>query len=150
MHAAFPRLTFVCPFTMCRSVQLLERTVWSYVAIPVIYLAMMLIRTGCTALFNPLFSVLGEPLSWQEILFVGWAGLRGSVSLIMVSAFVAGSSFVFAGGARETDVVHADISLWTSAFVLLTLVINGPLIGLVACVVLLYCVSFMSAHLDSI
>lgn len=116
-----------------RSVRLLNRSAWSYVAIPLIYIFMLLIRTSCVALFNPIFKLLGEGLDIKEILFVGWAGLRGGVSLIMVSAFMTGSMLTlnaaFSENASEADkenaYVNADISLWTACFVVLTLLING-------------------------
>jgi NhaP-type Na+/H+ or K+/H+ antiporter len=111
-----------------RSADLLPRTAWSYGAIPLIYIFMMLIRCLCVALFNPVFNALGEGLSKSEIFFIGFAGLRGSVSLIMVSAFATGTRLSLAN-ADEASMVYADISLWASAFVVLTLVINGPMIA---------------------
>lgn len=111
------------------SVQILQVTAWSYAAIPAIYAFMLAVRTVCVALFTPVFRAVGEALSLQEIAFVGWSGLRGSVSLIMLSAFNSGN---VAGAPlpeqepTQLDVVNADINLWVSAFVLLTLVINGP------------------------
>lgn len=111
-----------------RSVSNFKRTAWSYVAIPLIYLFMVLIRSACVGLFNPLFKALGEGLSPAEIVFIGFAGLRGSVSLIMVSAFATGTRLTLASPG-DSALVNADISLWASAFVVLTLVINGPLIA---------------------
>ena len=116
-----------------RSVKLLNRSAWSYAAIPLIYIFMLLIRTTSVALFNPIFRLLGKGLSSAEILFVGWSGLRGGVSLIMVSAFTTGSMLTLNALSdapteqeREQAAVNADISLWTACFVVLTLVINGP------------------------
>jgi NhaP-type Na+/H+ or K+/H+ antiporter len=111
-----------------RSADLLPRTGWSYGAIPLIYIFMVFIRCFCVALFNPVFNALGEGLSKAEIFFIGFAGLRGSVSLIMVSAFATGTRLSLAN-ADEAAMVNADISLWASAFVVLTLVINGPMIA---------------------
>ncbi|KAL4547435.1 hypothetical protein Ndes2526B_g06687 [Nannochloris sp. 'desiccata'] len=111
-----------------RSAELLPRSGWDYGAIPAIYLFMVLIRCLCVWLFNPVFRALGEGLSRQEIFFIGFAGLRGSVSLIMVSAFATGTRLSIAN-ADEAALVNADISLWASAFVVLTLVINGPMIA---------------------
>lgn len=113
---------------LIRSAELFPRAGWNYGAIPVIYLFMMFIRCLCVALFNPVFSALGEGLSKREIFFIGFAGLRGSVSLIMVSAFTSGTRLSIANG-DESALVNADISLWASAFVVLTLVINGPMIA---------------------
>lgn len=110
-----------------RSITMFPRTVWSYVAVIFIYIFMLVVRTICMAIGNPLFLAVGEGLSAAEIFFVGWSGLRGSVSLIMVSAFTTGASLTFE--TNETNgmgAVNADISLWSSLFVVLTLVINGP------------------------
>lgn len=117
-----------------RSLESYDQSTMSLAAIPLIYIFMMLIRTGCVALFNPLFKALGQGLSVGEVFFVGWAGLRGSVSLIMVSAFASGSRLTFmntknAGGYSDAAVVSSDISLWVPCFVVLTLVINGPTIA---------------------
>lgn len=115
---------------LIRSVKLLNRTAASYYAIPCIFVAMIIIRTTCIALFNPLFRALGEGLAPREIVFVGWAGMRGAVSLIMVSAFASGSRPMFEEGqGSSAAAVSADISLWTAAFVVLTLLINGPSIA---------------------
>ena len=111
-----------------RSVTNFQRTAWSYVAIPLIYVFMLVFRCLCVALFNPLFRALGEGLSPAEIFFIGFAGLRGAVSLIMVSAFATGTRLTNSSP-DESSLVNADISLWSSAFVVLTLVINGPLIA---------------------
>jgi len=115
-----------------RSVQLMTRTAWSYAAIPLIWLFMLIIRTACITMFNPLFRVFGEGLTIPEIVFTGWSGLRGSLSLIMVSSFTAGSYLTFEqsqGGDNAIAAVNADISVWSAAFVVLTLIVNGPLIG---------------------
>lgn len=135
---------------------ILGGTAWSYAAIPCIYAFMMLIRTGCMALFNLTFFrwikererpalgggawgrrlrlgrwleeaaggqggaagpqpgpwLRGSPgrqprpaapcphphpcpcfppaaLTWAEVLFSGWAGLRGAISLILNADFIA-------------------------------------------------------------
>lgn len=110
---------------------------WSYIAIPLIWAFMVLIRTGCLALFNltafswvkerawrcrrprrcgreqrrersrsprlpsqALPARLSTPssrrrprppagLTWAEVAFTGWAGLRGAISLIMTADFIA-------------------------------------------------------------
>lgn len=114
-----------------RSVAAFSRSAWSYAAVPIIFLYMLVLRLICIGLFNPFFNILGEGLSFAEIIFVAWCGLRGSLSLILASSFTTGSSlsFVDTQAATDTALVNADISLWTSSFVLLTLLINGPTIG---------------------
>eukprot|EP00887_Chlorella_sp_A99_P005087 scaffold25.g5087.t1 len=128
------------------SIVILNNTAWSYAAIPLIYLSMMLIRVGCIFLFNwTVFKWLkegecrapgwaGTVLTWQEVLFTGWSGLRGAVSLILIADFVNVSTLRGNPANRgdpfnDVDVVNGDISLWTSAFVFLTLCINAPAIG---------------------
>lgn len=101
-----------------------------YVSIFLIYLFMLIIRTGCIALFNPIFRLVHKTLSVAEIAFIGWSGLRGAVSLILLSSL----SFVpaFLGGLDldESAVdARSDITLWTSFFIIFTLIINGPLIA---------------------
>jgi hypothetical protein len=46
--------THLITFTMllCSSIDILGGNAWSYAAIPLIYVFMLLIRTGCLALFN--------------------------------------------------------------------------------------------------
>ncbi len=69
----------------CRSTTIASTTAWSYAGIPLVYVFMFLVRGLCITLFNPLFRFAGEMLSWRQILFVTWSGLRGSVSLILIS-----------------------------------------------------------------
>ncbi|KAL6780791.1 hypothetical protein ACKKBF_B11690 [Auxenochlorella protothecoides x Auxenochlorella symbiontica] len=117
------------------SVAILNNTAWSYAAIPLIWVFMFFIRAGCLVLFNPIFKWVGEALSTQDIIFTSWCGLRGAVSLIMVADFISNSQFHLGDRNNPEDpytvlnAVNADISLWTSAFVLLTLVVNAPFIG---------------------
>jgi hypothetical protein len=104
---------------------------WAYGAIPLLYLFIMALRVACIALFNvTAFRWLGEALDWREILFVGWAGLRGGVSLIMVSLFASQARSLYGRAYSPVEqTVDAEISLWTACLVLMTLAINGPLIG---------------------
>ena len=110
-----------------------------YASIIIIYLFMMIIRTGCVALFNPLFHLIKRPLTAAEILFVGWCGLRGAVSLILLATISTNSDFTDANDPQSAYTlvdngtgrvnVKSDIALWTTTFVILTLVVNGPLIA---------------------
>jgi len=108
-----------------RSLIQLPNQAMNYIAIPLIYIFMILIRTFCITLFNSIFHLIGQGLNAAQILFVGWSGLRGAVSLIMVSAFGTGEQLVTSTYAT----VNSDISLWTSSFVVLTLIINGSSIS---------------------
>ncbi|KAL4855761.1 Sodium/hydrogen exchanger 8 [Chlorella vulgaris] len=120
------------------SIDILGGNAWSYAAIPLIYVFMLLIRTGCLALFNiSVFAWIRERLGWTEVLFTGWSGLRGSISLIMTADFIAHSVTVCAGAPTYlscayvlADRVNSDIAIWTASFVVLTLVINAPSISL--------------------
>ena len=58
----------------------LPKSALAYASVVLIYLFMLIIRTGCVALFNPIFHLMKSPMSAAEILFVGWCGLRGAVS----------------------------------------------------------------------
>ena len=160
MHARLPADTVPwspSPLPPCSSIDVLGAQAWSYAAIPCIYIFMMLIRTGCLALFNLTFfrwirererrrwlwlvwgvawfrlhgCVLGgggvrarcrhdlpresstclptgpcsatsnrrrpphtsprppAGLTWAEVAFTGWCGLRGAISLIMAADFIA-------------------------------------------------------------
>ncbi|PRW32594.1 Sodium hydrogen exchanger 7 [Chlorella sorokiniana] len=118
---------------LIRSIDILGGQAWSYAAIPFIFIFMMLIRTGCLALFNlTAFTWIKERLSWAEVVFTGWAGLRGAISLILNADFIAHSAFLQGDKSnpddpyRQLDQVNSDIAIWTSAFVLLTLVVNAP------------------------
>ena len=101
-----------------------------YVSIFLIYLFMLIIRTGCIALFNPLFRLAHKPLSAAQIAFVGWSGLRGAVSLILLSSLPDSGAYFEAPDTNESKVeVKSDITLWTAFFIVFTLIINGPLIA---------------------
>ena len=62
------------PFFCRRSVSTLGYTGWSYGAIPLIWVFMMMIRGGCLTVFNLLFRLLGERegpcccARWAELL----------------------------------------------------------------------------------
>lgn len=109
-----------------RSIKLIPKNTMAYVSILLIYLFMLLIRTFCVGLFNPLFHLAGRGLTAAEILFIGWSGLRGAVSLIMVSSLSTGTRV---GIKSEEANVNSDIALWTAFFVIFTLTINGPCIA---------------------
>ncbi|KAI3423997.1 hypothetical protein D9Q98_009830 [Chlorella vulgaris] len=120
-----------------RSVNILGGNAWSYGAVPLIFIFMLFVRTGCLALFNiSVFAWIRERLGWTEVVFTGWCGLRGSVSLIMIADFISNTALLQGDTtnpddpSRERDRVNSDISVWTASFVLLTLVINAPSIGL--------------------
>ncbi|KAF8065728.1 NHX8 [Scenedesmus sp. PABB004] len=102
----------------------LATTLWM---VPIIYAILMLLRFGLTAAFRPLFIAIRGDMSFSECIFITVAGLRGSASLIMGSAVV---TYQTSGtkGAPEFSVVKAMMVFWTAGFVLLTLLINAPLL----------------------
>ena len=119
----------------------LPKSALAYASVVLIYLFMLIIRTGCVALFNPIFHLMKSPMSAAEILFVGWCGLRGAVSLILLATLSSGTG-TFARVSSGVDGLYdgemmnngainvkSDIALWTTTFIILTLVVNGPLIA---------------------
>lgn len=80
-----------------------ETTLWM---LPVIYIILMLLRFGLTAMFRPLFLLIKGDINMKEMVFVTVAGLRGSASLIMGSAVVT-QQFSKVAGTPETFSVRA-------------------------------------------
>ena len=113
-----------------RSIELVFSNGWNIAAIPILFLFMIAFRIVCLFMFNPLFHWMREGLTWQEVIFSGWAGLRGSTSLMLIAALTTTSN-IFQGGEGPDDGILADIALWTAAFVFLTLCINAPSLGFV-------------------
>ena len=113
-----------------RSIELVFSNGWNIAAIPIVFIFMIAFRIVCLFMFNPLFHWIKEGLTWQEVIFSGWAGLRGSVSLMLIAALTTTSN-IFQGGEGPDDGILADIALWTVAFVFLTLCINAPSLGFV-------------------
>ena len=119
---------------LIRSLSVNPKHVMDFVSIPLIYIFMLLIRTFCIAIFNPIFKLSGRRLSLSEIFFLGWSGLRGAASLILLTYILGSKIFLKTDAATNGKVTEyrqaaSNIALWTSCFVVLTLVINGPCIG---------------------
>eukprot|EP00775_Hariotina_reticulata_P013876 gene13876-13995_t len=94
--------------------------------LPVIYIILMLVRFVLTIAFRPLFIAIKGDMTFRECIFVCAAGLRGSASLIMGSAVV--TDQLHGQGDVTFSVVKAMMVFWTAGFVLLTLLINAPLL----------------------
>lgn len=118
-----------------RTISQIPTDAMTYVSIPLIYIFMLFIRTFCIAIFNPIFGLAGKSLSVAEITFTGWSGLRGAVSLILMSSLAGGNNFlnivddevtVSESYAIQMRSIKADMTLWTAWFVILTLIVNGP------------------------
>ncbi|KAL0021928.1 hypothetical protein WJX79_007439 [Trebouxia sp. C0005] len=92
--------------------------------LPLIYIVFNCIRFIVIFALRPLFKLLHRDLSTKEIVFASIAGLRGSVSLIMAQAFVTESSTTTA----DARMIKAELVLWVAGFVLLSLIINAPML----------------------
>eukprot|EP00879_Flechtneria_rotunda_P004544 GHRR01004799.1.p1 GENE.GHRR01004799.1~~GHRR01004799.1.p1 ORF type:complete len:1688 (+),score=648.93 GHRR01004799.1:153-5216(+) len=103
----------------------LPTTLWM---LPIIFIVLTLLRFGLTFAFRPLFILMRGDLSFKECIFVCAAGLRGSASLIMGSAVVTEQLHTVVQPDTTFDVVRAMMVFWTAGFVLLTLLINAPLL----------------------
>lgn len=109
-----------------RSASQLNKSAWNYGAIPIIFLFMYAFRGACMVAFKPIFKLMGTSVSLPECAFATVAGLRGSLTLIMAADFIIHSDFYSGGPVAEANF---DVVLWASAFVLLSLLINAPLIA---------------------
>ncbi|PSC68844.1 Sodium hydrogen exchanger 7 [Micractinium conductrix] len=111
---------------VARSAGQLSKNAWNYAAIPIIFLFMYAFRGACMIAFMPIFKLFGTKVSLPDTAFATVAGLRGSLTLIMAADFIIHSDFYSGGPVAEANF---DVVLWASAFVLLSLLINAPLIG---------------------
>lgn len=85
--------------------------------LPIIYIILMLLRFGLTAMFRPLFLLIKGDINMKEMVFVTVAGLRGSASLIMGSAVVTQQFAKVAGTPETFSVRTAQLGRRLSAFV---------------------------------
>lgn len=69
LHTPSPPQTTHLSLVSCSSAQSIGYSAWSYGAIPLIYVFMMLIRGGCLTAFNPLFRLIKEREWVQYALF---------------------------------------------------------------------------------
>ena len=74
----------------------------------------------------PQFMHASAALTLAQISFATVGGLRGSLSLIMTADFIINSNFL---NGSPTVEENADIVLWVATFVLLTLLINAPMMS---------------------
>ena len=94
--------------------------------VPIIFIAMFVVRALCVAIINGVFWLLkSSPLSWHEVPFVTWGGLRGALSLIMAMVIAAEHAHK-SGDENDDSLIIAQMVTWTSSFVLITLVVNAP------------------------
>jgi len=96
--------------------------------LPLIYIAIFVIRLLGMVLVSPLLKVLGASLSAKTCTFATFGGLRGALCLILVQNMI--QSNIQLGELPDTVLeVRGEIALWASGFVLMTLLINAPLLG---------------------
>ena len=88
---------------------------WGYMFLN--YLAVNVARFVVIFLFFPLYSRMGNGVTWQEAVFMGWGGLRGAVGLAMAMSVALTDKFHGADG--ERFLFHVG------GMALLTLIING-------------------------
>eukprot|EP00798_Chlamydomonas_sp_ICE-L_P021081 gene21081-27964_t len=100
------------------------------VTLPMIYLLFTLLRGVLIAISVPFMKLSGADihLPWQGIVFCTMGGLRGAVSLILAQAVLTYEAEEDTERSIEERTVAAQMGLFTSGFVLLTLCVNGPLI----------------------
>lgn len=109
-----------------RSAHLLNHTPWAYGVVFLVYVFMTLSRHAFFELLRPLARWRGTPLTRSHCLFATLGGLRGALSLTLLTDFLLREHASADEGLRGVD---ACIVLWVSSFVLLTLLVNVPLLG---------------------
>ncbi|KAK9831565.1 hypothetical protein WJX74_000240 [Apatococcus lobatus] len=91
--------------------------------LPLIYLAIFVVRGLSVAALAPLLRLSGTHLTRGGQILSTLAALRGGISLILAQTLVLGFNKV-----QQDRVVVSQITLWTAGIVLLTLLLNAPLI----------------------
>lgn len=74
------------------------------------------------------FFKLSEGGNFKQTIFVTLAGLRGSLSLVLVQSIIQSASEIGSNNTVESR-VQAEMALLTALYVLATLVINAPILG---------------------
>eukprot|EP00798_Chlamydomonas_sp_ICE-L_P030883 gene30883-35931_t len=108
-----------------------ENDLWTdvFIILPALYIFLTLLRAAMIALSLPFMKWSGASfhLPWSGVLFCTVGGIRGSVSLILVQGVLAYES---GGGSSPGDrTVSAQMGLFTSGYVLMTLLINSPMLS---------------------
>ncbi len=94
----------------------IKRADWGYMFL--LYLWLILVRSLMLILSWPVFQCGQYGVSWQQLLVINHAGLRGAVSLIL-ALIVEGHETGISDDIRQKNLFH------TSGIVVLSLVING-------------------------
>jgi len=96
--------------------------------LPFIYLAIFAVRFVGMFMVSPILKALGSPLTTKNILFSTAGGLRGALCLILVQNMIQ-SNIKLGDLPQEVLEVRGEMALWASGYVLMTLLINAPLLG---------------------
>lgn len=92
---------------------------------PLIWVGLNALRFTVISAFRPLFKLWGAPMEGRDVLLCSAAGLRGSVSLIMAQAVVIE---VPRSDNPIMQRVQSEVVMYTAVFVLLTLLIQAPML----------------------
>ncbi|KAK9835845.1 hypothetical protein WJX74_009233 [Apatococcus lobatus] len=90
--------------------------------LPLVWIALYAVRGICIAALNYCFQAARKGIPWNATIFLTFGGLRGAISLILAQLLVTQQE------PAEDVGVTAQIALWTSGIVLLTLLFNAPFI----------------------
>jgi len=92
---------------------------------PLVWLMLNVLRFLIIVAFKPLFWVGKAPLTLRDCLFCAGSGLRGSVSLILAQAVV---TEVPQSVDPVVQKVQSEVVMFTAIFVMLTLLVNAPML----------------------
>eukprot|EP00884_Botryococcus_braunii_P005640 jgi/Botrbrau1/15077/Bobra.0286s0006.2 len=104
----------------------LSAVIGTFWRLPLIFVAMMLLRFIGISFLRPVFRFLDTKpvMTTGSALFATFGGLRGALSLVMAQMVVASQQDL----SKKDRAVTAQIALWTAGVVLCTLLINAPLL----------------------
>lgn len=89
----------------------------------ILYIALHIIRFGVLAFCYPIFVKMGYQTTFNQIIFMAYAGLRGAIGITLCLILLKND---------KIDTQFSDLVMFhVSCLVLLTLVINGTTVGLV-------------------
>ena len=112
----------------------------SFIAVPVVYVILFLVRAIGMYCFNSIpWPTKSERLTHKTLHIMTWSGLRGSISLIMAMVIVAdyrknaeaeeesgGNGDLPRSGDPTQELITAQMVAWNIAIVAITLCVNAP------------------------
>lgn len=103
---------------------LLGVTAWK---LPMIYIAVFALRFVAIVVLNPVLRAVGagDLLTLKSSVFATVGGLRGGLSLILAQTIVVLQE---AEPSEQKQEIKAEMAIWTAGFVILTLLVNAPLL----------------------